>query len=97
MGKTKVLIGTVISDKMKKTVIVRVIRMAKHPKYGRIQKKYNKFKVHDEKNSAKVGDIVKIQETRPLSKEKCFRLLEIVKKSQLLHVKIKEELSGENK
>ena len=92
MGKTKALIGTVISDKMHKTIIVRVVRMAKHPKYGRIQKRYNKFKVHDEKNSAKLGDLVKIEETRPLSKEKRFRLIEVVKRSQLSYVEIKEEL-----
>ena len=97
MGKTKVLTGTVISDKMNKTIVVQVVRMAKHPKYGRIQKKRNKFKVHDEKNSAKTGDVVKIQETRPLSKEKYFRLLEIVKKSKLPHVEIKKEIPGENK
>jgi len=97
MGKTKALIGTVISDKMKKTVIVRVMRMAKHPKYGRIQKRYNKFKVHDENNTAKIGDLVRIQETRPLSKEKHFRLLEIIKKFQLPNIEIKEELVGEKK
>jgi small subunit ribosomal protein S17 len=97
MAKTKTLIGTVISDKMNKTIIVRMVHMAKHPKYGRIQKRYNKFKVHDENNSAKMGDTVRIQETRPLSKEKCFRLLEIIKKSQQSHIKIKEELGGENK
>jgi len=97
MGKTKALIGTVISDKMKKTVIVRVTRMAKHPKYGRIQKRYNKFKVHDENNSAKIGDTVKIQEVRPLSKEKRFRLLEIIKKAQISQVGIKEEILVDNK
>ncbi len=97
MGKTNVLSGTVISDKMHKTIIVRVVHMAKHPKYGRIQKRYNKFKVHDENNSAKIGDLVKIQETRPLSKEKRFRLLGVIKKSQLPRVEIKEEPGIENK
>ena len=97
MGKTKALIGTVINDKMQKTVIVRVVRMAKHPKYGRIQKKHNKFKVHDERGASKIGDTVKIIETRPLSKEKRFRLLEVIKKSQLPHVEIKKESTGEDK
>lgn len=89
MGKRKEFTGTVISDKMQKTIIVRVTRMSKHPKYGRIIKKYNKFKVHDEKNTAKIGDIVRIEETRPLSKDKRFRLIEILKKGHI-SVEIKE-------
>jgi len=90
MGKTKELIGTVISDKMQKTIIVRIMRLAKHAKYSRVVKRYAKFKVHDEKNAAKIGDVVKIQETRPLSKDKRFRLLGVVKKSAE-HPQIKEE------
>ncbi len=90
MSKAKGLIGTVISDKMQKTIIVRTMHRAKHPKYGRIIKRYNKFKVHDEKNSAKIGDIVKIVATRPVSKEKNFRLVEIVKKAGMSEVKLKE-------
>lgn len=92
MGKRKGFIGTVISDKMQKTIIVRVTHMSKHPKYGRIIKRYNKFKVHDEKNSAKVKDTVRIEETRPLSKDKRFRLVEIIKKAQTPQVDIKEQL-----
>ncbi len=91
MGRRKGVNGIVISDKMQKTIIVRVTHMSKHPKYGRIVKKYSKFKVHDEKNSAKIGDTVRIEETRPLSKDKRFRLVEIVKKAALPHVVIKEE------
>ena len=91
MGKNKELIGTVISDKMKKTVIVRIMRLAKHAKYGRVIKQYAKFKVHDEKNAAKIGDLVKIRETRPLSKDKRFRLVGIVKKSAVGHLEIKAE------
>ena len=90
MGKRKEFSGTVISDKMQKTIIVRVTRMKKHPKYGRIIKGYNKFKVHDEKNIAKIGDIVRIQETRPLSKDKRFRLIEVLKKAPTAHFEIKE-------
>jgi len=90
MGKTKELVGTVISDKMQKTRIVSILRMSKHVKYKKIVKKYSKFKVHDEKNAAKVGDTVRIQETRPLSKDKRFRILGIVKKASAPEVEIKE-------
>jgi small subunit ribosomal protein S17 len=91
MGKTKDLIGTVISEGMQKTRIVRIMRLMKHVKYGRIIKKYNKFKVHDEKNSAHIGDVVRVRECRPLSKEKRFRLIEIIKKAQATHIQLKEE------
>ena len=91
MGKRKERTGTVISDKMQKTVIVKIMRMAKHPKYGKIVRKYNKYKVHDEKNVSKVGDLVKIQETRPLSKDKRFKLVEVLKKAALPHIEIKED------
>ena len=66
MGRRKEFTGTVISDKMQKTRIVRITQMSKHPKYSKITRKYNKFKVHDEQNSAKIGDTVRIEETRPL-------------------------------
>lgn len=91
MNKRKSFTGTVISDKMQKTILVRVTRMSKHPKYGRIIKSYNKFKVHDEKGAAKIGDIVHIQETRPLSKDKHFRLTKVIKKSEITHLDIKEQ------
>jgi small subunit ribosomal protein S17 len=93
MGRRKRFIGTVVSDKMQKTRIVRITEISKHPKYGRIVKKYNKFKVHDENNAAHMGDTVRIEETRPLSKDKRFRLLEIIKKAQQVHHVIKEELA----
>lgn len=92
MGKRKTFIGTVVSDKMAKTIVVRVMSLSKHPKYGRITKAYNKFKAHDEKNTAKIGDSVKIEETRPLSKDKRFRLLSIIKKAQAAHLQLKEEV-----
>lgn len=92
MGKRKEFTGTVISDKMMKTVIVRIMRLSKHPKYGRIMKRYNKFKAHDENNTAKVGDTVKIEETRPISKDKRFRVLEIVKKAKTPNVELKDEV-----
>jgi len=64
---------------MNKTIVVRLERRVRHPIYGRVIRKWTKFKVHDERNSAKVGDKVRIVETRPLSREKRWRLLEIVK------------------
>jgi small subunit ribosomal protein S17 len=91
MGKRKEFIGTVTSDKMQKTCVVRVTRIAKHPKYSRIGKHFNKFKAHDEKNSAKVGDLVRIEETRPLSKDKRFRVVEILKKAPV-GIALKEEV-----
>jgi len=66
--------------------------MSKHPKYGKIIKSHNTFKVHDEKNTAKIGDTVRIEETRPLSKDKRFRLIEIIKKAQAPRVDIKEQI-----
>lgn len=92
MSKTKALIGVVLSTKMKKTIVVKVMRMSKHPKYGRIVKKFNKFKVHDEKQEARPGDVVKILECRPLSKDKRFRLLSIDKKAEGKPVELKEDV-----
>ncbi len=90
MGKRKEFIGEVVSDKMQKTVVVKVLQMSKHPKYSRIMKKYNKFKADDPKGIAKIGDTVRIEETRPISKDKRFRVLEVVKKASVLH-EVKEE------
>jgi len=72
--------GEVIADKMNKTITVQIYRRVRHPKYGKFQKKTSVFKAHDEKNEAKKGDIVKIQMTRPLSKTKRWRLIEVIKK-----------------
>lgn len=79
--RRKVRVGVVVSDKMQKTIIVKVERLTRHSLYNKIIRRYKKFKVHDEKNSAKVGDWVKIIETRPLSKEKNWKLIEITKKN----------------
>jgi|EPASupsiteSAE347_1022098.scaffolds.fasta_scaffold01111_22 small subunit ribosomal protein S17 len=93
MGKRKEFIGTVISNKMQKTVVVRVMRISKHSKYSRIAKIFNKFKAHDEKGIAKFGDTVKIEETRPLSKDKHFRVTEVIKKvSEAAKIEVKEEI-----
>ncbi len=92
MAKKSGLIGTVTSDKMNKTIIVRIVHKDKHANYTRVVKRYNKFKVHDEKNSAKVGDVVQIVETRPISKEKNFRLVKIIKKTAQEQVEPKDEV-----
>ncbi len=81
-NKRKVYRGRVVSDKMDKTVTVAVETMKKHPLYGKRVKYTKKFKAHDEKNAAREGDLVEIMETRPLSKTKRFRLVEIVEKAR---------------
>lgn len=80
----KVYTGRVVSDKMDKTITVLVETYKRHPLYGKRVKYSKKFKAHDEHNKAKVGDIVKIMETRPLSKDKRFRLVEIVEEAVIL-------------
>ena len=80
-GQRKVRLGLVISNKMTKTIVVRVSQLVRHPKYNRVMTHASAFKVHDEKNSAAIGDWVKIAETRPLSKEKRWRLVEILKRA----------------
>lgn len=74
-------VGTVISDRMDKTISVQVEGTARHQFYGKVIKKYATYKAHDEKNEAKSGDRVRIRETRPLSKTKRWRLVEIIEKS----------------
>ena len=83
-NQRKVYQGRVVSDKMDKTITVVVETYKTHPTYGKRVKYSKKFKAHDENNSAKMGDIVKIMETRPLSATKHFRLLEIVEKSVII-------------
>jgi len=78
----KVRQGVVVSDKMEKTVVVATEQMVSHALYGRIVKQTKKYKAHVENNEARVGDVVKIMETRPLSKEKRWRVVEIVKKAE---------------
>ncbi|WP_089609477.1 30S ribosomal protein S17 [Dehalobacterium formicoaceticum] len=80
----KTRIGHVVSDKMDKTVVVRVESRVRHPLYGRIVKQSKKFKAHDENNEASMGDKVKIMETRPLSKEKRWRLVEVLEKAPIV-------------
>jgi small subunit ribosomal protein S17 len=78
----KVRTGTVVSDKMQKTVVVAIERRVKHPVYGKMMTRTKKLKAHDEENSAKLGDTVRIMETRPLSKDKRFRVIEIVERAR---------------
>lgn len=77
-GIRKSRTGIVISDKMQKTIVVEIVRKAKHPLYGKTVTLTKRYKVHDEENKAKVGDKVLITETRPLSKDKRWRLVEVV-------------------
>ena len=77
----KTMVGTVVSDKMDKTIVVAVETRVKHPIYKKTVKKTYKLKAHDEENSCKVGDTVKVMETRPLSRDKRWRLVEIVEKA----------------
>ena len=79
-GHRKERSGEVISDKMDKTIVVRVERRFRHLKYKKVITRYKKYYAHDEKREAKVGDLVRIQETRPLSKIKRWRLLEVVQR-----------------
>ena len=78
----KTRIGKVVSDKMDKTITVAIEDHVKHPLYGKIVKKTVKFKAHDEKNECNIGDTVKIMETRPLSKDKIWRLVQIIEKAK---------------
>ena len=75
----KILKGVVVSDKMDKTVVVTVSRFIKHPKYGKFYQVNKKYKAHDEKNEYKVGDKVEITETRPISKDKKFKVVKLIK------------------
>ena len=75
-------VGVVVSNKMDKSIVVMVERKVKHPMYGKFVKKSSKFMAHDENNECNIGDTVRIMETRPLSKNKCWRLVEIVERAK---------------
>ncbi|PYV82604.1 MAG: 30S ribosomal protein S17 [Acidobacteria bacterium] len=83
-GKRKEVIGNVVSNRMNKTIVVQVVRKRSHPLYTRVISKAKKFYAHDEKNEAHIGDVVRLEETRPLSKLKRWRLKEIVRKTALV-------------
>lgn len=78
----KTRVGIVSSDKMDKTIVVSIVDNVKHPLYGKIVKRTYKLKAHDENNECKIGDRVKVMETRPLSKDKRWRLVEIIEKAK---------------
>src|SRR5690348_1045752 len=81
-GSRKVRTGTVVSDKMQKTIVVAIERRVAHPVYGKMITRSKNIKAHDEENTAKAGDLVRIAETRPLSKDKRWRLVEIVERAR---------------
>ena len=85
-GRRKVLLGEVVSNRMHKTITVQVERRVRHPMYERVVKRSKKFHAHDEHNQCQIGDIVRIIETRPLSKTKCWRLLEIVRRQAGVYI-----------
>jgi small subunit ribosomal protein S17 len=75
-------VGIVVSNRMEKTIVVAVKRKVKHPIYGKFVNRTTKFYAHDEKNDCNIGDVVRIMETRPLSKNKCWRLVEITERAK---------------
>ena len=83
-GRRKIVVGEVVSSRMHKTIVVQVVRKKAHPFYGRVGSKAKKFYAHDEKNVARVGDVVRLEETRPLSKLKRWRLKEVIRQAALL-------------
>ena len=81
-SNARLLSGVVVSDKADKTITVKVERKVKHPKYGKFVLRTKKYSAHDENNECGEGDIVKIMETKPISKNKCWRLVEIIEKAK---------------
>ncbi len=75
-------VGVVTSNKMDKTIVISIVERVKHPLYKKIVSRTKKLKAHDENNECAIGDVVRVQETRPLSKDKCWRLVEIVEKAK---------------
>ncbi|MCS7047783.1 MAG: 30S ribosomal protein S17 [Verrucomicrobiae bacterium] len=80
-GQRRVLVGEVVSDRMQKTIVVEVRRRVRHPRYEKVINKFKKFYAHDEKQQARMGDVVRIEESRPLSRLKRWRLVEIVQRA----------------
>ncbi len=81
-GYRKTRVGVVVSDKMEKTIVVAIKTKVRHPLYGKMVNRTRKFKVHDEENACGIGDTVRIMETRPISKDKRWRLVEIIEKAK---------------
>ena len=81
-NRRKMRVGKVVSDRMEKTIVVSIERLVKHPVVGRYVRRRTKFKVHDEKNECRVGDVIRFMETRPLSKDKRWRFVEFVERAK---------------
>ena len=81
-GRRKIRVGKVVSDRMNKTVVVSIERLVRHEQVGRYVRRRSKFKVHDEKNECRMGDTVRFMETRPISKDKRWRFVEIVERAK---------------
>ena len=77
-------VGTVVSDKMQKTIVVQVERVSRHPLYGKVMKSHKKYKAHDETNDARMGDVVQIRECRPISKDKTFYVETILERAVVI-------------
>ncbi|GBC99256.1 30S ribosomal protein S17 [bacterium HR17] len=94
-GRRKTFVGTVVSDKMDKTVVVAVDRLVRHPLYKKVIRRTSKFYAHDERNECRIGDIVEIVETRPLSKLKRWRVVRIVQRAKVPLPVVREEVAEE--
>ena len=81
-NRRKTRVGKVVSDRMNKTIVVSIERLVKHPQVGRYVRRRSKFKVHDEKNECRIGDTVRFMETRPISKDKRWRFVEVVERAK---------------
>ena len=86
MGEPRIIQGTVVSDRMDKTIVVTVVRRKNHPLYHKVMSLTQRYKAHDEQNDCRLGDIVRIEECRPLSKDKRWRLIEIVSRGDVADV-----------
>ena len=84
LAVSKDKVGVVLSNRMDKTIVVRIDRLVQHPRYRRVIKRSKKYKVHDEKNAVRMGDTVRIRETRPLSADKYHTLVEIIKRTKVI-------------
>lgn len=78
----RTIVGVVVSNKMNKSIVVQVERKVKHPQYGKYVKRFTKLVAHDEENTSNMGDTVKIEQSRPLSKTKCWKLVEVLKREE---------------
>jgi small subunit ribosomal protein S17 len=81
-GRRQTVVGTVVSDKMQKTVVVEIARLVRHPTYKKMVRRKSRVKAHDEENACRVGDTVRVMETRPLSKDKRWRVVEVLQKTE---------------